>query len=339
MHIDTKAFQEHCYLRKLYNDMHIVNIYVKLALKNIYDIQKYIVLFMFIEAEPEMLILVQELLRKCSQEKGSERSRVGQGKKIKQECSPGSDSIVVLYSTNCTRVDSTLKPFFYPYLSPLLTKQSLPLPPWRMDNSHSSCLSKDNSPEKGEALSYYQLTHIAQENGILAHDTHAHMCECIHVCMHTCVHTYTHAHCAQTHPYRQKTQGIHIKLVRWLLLETGPRLRVLSRWALVFIFAFFNNCNMLYYLCNQKMNFLKRSILLSHIEKNFIILSHQVFFDFFIFITNKIYSTNHIQILVRCLFLVFHRSRQSQDSFFLSRCCFKFLFNNVIIIHSSICEI
>lgn len=66
---------------------------------------------MFIEAEPEMLILVQELLRKCSQEKGSERSRVGQGKKIKQEYSPGSDSIVVLYSTNCTRMDSTLKPF------------------------------------------------------------------------------------------------------------------------------------------------------------------------------------------------------------------------------------
>lgn len=94
--------------------------------------------------------------------------------------------------------------------------------PWRMGNSHSSQLAKDNSPEKGEALSYYQLTLTAQKKGILAH---AHMCECTDVCMYTCVHTYTHAHCAQTHPYRQKTKGIHIKLVRWLLLGTGPRLR------------------------------------------------------------------------------------------------------------------
>lgn len=50
---------------------------------------------MFIEAEPEMLIL-EELLGKCSEEKGSERRRVGQGKKIKQGCGPGSDSIGVL---------------------------------------------------------------------------------------------------------------------------------------------------------------------------------------------------------------------------------------------------
>lgn len=75
-----------------------------------------------------------------------------------------------------------------------------------MGRSSSSGLAKGNSPEKREALSYYQLTQAAQQRAPGQGSTYS-----IHAHTRTrmCVHTYTHAHrCTNTHTQAKDSRNL-----------------------------------------------------------------------------------------------------------------------------------
>lgn len=76
-----------------------------------------------------------------------------------------------------------------------------------MGSSSSSGLAKGNSPEKGEALSYYQLTQAAQQMGPgqdSTYYTHAHTHT--HMCAHTCAHAHM---CTNTHMQVKDSRNLH----------------------------------------------------------------------------------------------------------------------------------
>lgn len=150
---------------------------------------------LFVEAEPKMVISSSSnLWRRCSQEKSSERSRVGHREKVTVIlCGDQlSDFAGVLWSTDYTKVNPPLRPFISLCLS--IVDQMWPCSiPRDRGSSHSICLAKGNSPEKrkAELLSVSSSSSRKGELGRAATASTTYMLT--HTCTHVCKHTHMQA--------------------------------------------------------------------------------------------------------------------------------------------------